>query len=113
MPGQTPGTFFKYQAMENNTNQNENPVVLPPANKSETIELSGGRKATIREGNGYDAEEAMRVSGTTDAADKAYMSALMAACTMIDDKPVVMEDIRLLRIGDYVQVMTVFSKLNF
>lgn len=99
--------------MEENTNTNENPALNVVKQATKEVTLKDGRKAVVREGNGYDAEEAMRVSGTTDAADKAYMSALMATCTQIDGVNVVMEDIRSLRIGDYVTVMTAFSELNF
>lgn len=77
------------------------------------VTLKDGRKAVIREGKGYDAEEAMRVSGSSDKADKVYISALMAQVVTIEGLGVPMEELQNLCMKDYIAIQSAFSQLNF
>lgn len=79
-------------------------------NKFIRFELSTGSTAEVREGTGDDVEKATLISGGIQSK---YLSALMAATVSIDGKQIVMEDLSLLKMKDYLKIQVAFSELNF
>lgn len=72
--------------------------------------LSEGKIAKIIEGTGNDVESATLIAGGDQ---KKYFSALMAGCVEIDGKAIVMEDLSLLKMKDYMRIQVAFSEINF
>lgn len=87
-----------------------NTPMVPLVNGKKKFLLSDGREVEIREGTGRDAEEAQATFGGDS---KKYMSALMAQCIIIDGNKIVMEDLPLLPLKDYMKIQTEFSEINF
>ena len=74
------------------------------------VSLAGSRIGIVREGSGKDVENASQIAGKDK---RKYMSALMAACIEIEGQPVVMEDLALTSMKDYMRLQVAFADLNF
>lgn len=82
------------------------------AEKPEVLTLKSGKVAEITPGKGKHVRAAQRlVSGNPD--ESAYFPALMSQIVTIDGKPITMEDVDELPMGDYMQLMTYFTEHNF
>lgn len=84
--------------------------LAPLIGGKKTFQLSDGRTVVMREGSGADAEEAQAVFGNDK---KKYMSALMVQCITVDGKKLVMEDLPIMKLKDFLKIQTEFSILNF
>lgn len=72
--------------------------------------LEDGRIAKIVKGKGKHVEQATLIAGGDQSK---YFSALMAAVTTVDEKPVIMEDLSEFDMQDYMHIQLAFSEINF
>lgn len=97
--------------------ENENDAVLsietkkyPNGNLVKRCVLSTGKTAVCRELTGADCIEADKI---TQKEPELATAALMAVATRIDDKPIVVEDLLILKARDFTRIKAMTVALNF